>query len=69
MRRTCCHLTVGQRVRIIGALSDFCFAQAYCHQLEWPLRSRKYEYGVYTDQVLQVYFPPANAVLTNIARG
>ena len=37
--------------------------------MEWPLRSRRYEYGVYTDQVLQVYFPPANAVLTNIARG
>ncbi|MBS5905432.1 MAG: hypothetical protein KIC89_22530 [Acetobacteraceae bacterium] len=39
------------------------------YQLEWPLRSRRYEYGVYIDQVLQVYLPPSNAVLTNIARG
>jgi hypothetical protein len=38
------------------------------YQLEWPLRSRKYEYGVYMDGVLQNYFPPAFAVLTNIAK-
>ncbi len=39
------------------------------HTLEWPQRSRKYEYGVYTDQVLQSYFLPAQAVLSNIAPG
>ncbi len=39
------------------------------YQLEWPLRTRKYEYGVYTDQVLQCYFPPSIGVITNIARG
>jgi hypothetical protein len=39
------------------------------YQIEWPLRSRKYEYGVYADQVLQHYFPPAMAVITGILPG
>jgi hypothetical protein len=39
------------------------------HQLEWPLRTRKYEYGVYSDQVLQNFFPPAFGMITNIAKG
>lgn len=38
-------------------------------QLEWPLRTRRYEYGVYADQVLQVYFPPAFGIIRNIANG
>lgn len=36
------------------------------YQIEWPLRSRKYEYGVYADEVLQHYFPPAMGVICNI---
>lgn len=39
------------------------------YQIEWPLRSRKYEYGVYADQVLQHYFPPSMGVITNIGNG
>lgn len=39
------------------------------YQVEWPRRSRKYEYGVYFDGVLQNYFPPSLAVITNIAPG
>ena len=39
------------------------------YQIEWPLRSRRYEYGVYADQVLQHYFPPSMSVITNIANG
>ena len=39
------------------------------YQLEWPLRSRKYEYGVYADGVLQHYFPPSMGVITNIGNG
>lgn len=39
------------------------------YQIEWPLRTRKYEYGVYFDGVLQNYFPPAFGVLRNIAPG
>jgi hypothetical protein len=36
------------------------------YQLEWPLRTRKYEYGVYADEVLQHFFPPSLGVITNI---
>jgi hypothetical protein len=39
------------------------------YQLEWPLHARRYEYGVYTDEVLQNYFPPAFGMITNIANG
>lgn len=39
------------------------------YQIEWPLRSRRYEYGVYADEVLQNYFPPSMGVITNIANG
>lgn len=39
------------------------------YQLEWPLRTRKYEYGVYVDQVLQHYYPPSLGIITNIANG
>ena len=39
------------------------------YQIEWPLRTRKYEYGVYADEVLQHYFPPAMALITNIGNG
>ena len=39
------------------------------YQIAYPLRTRKYEYGVYADGVLQHYFPPAMAVITNIANG
>lgn len=39
------------------------------YQLEWPLRTRRYEYGVYADELLQNYFPPAFAVIRNIGAG
>lgn len=39
------------------------------YQIEWPLVSRKYQYGVYYDEVLQHYFPPSMGVITNIANG
>lgn len=39
------------------------------YQIEWPLRTRKYEYGVYSDQTLQHYFPPSLGFLTNIGAG
>ena len=39
------------------------------YQIEWPLRSRKYEYGVYADEVLQHYFPPSLGVITGIGAG
>ncbi len=39
------------------------------YQVEWPLRTRKWEYGVYADEVLQNYFPPAFGAIYNIANG
>lgn len=39
------------------------------YQIEWPLVTRKYEYGVYADEVLQHYFPPSMALLTGIGAG
>lgn len=36
------------------------------YQIEWPLRTRKYEYGVYCDEVLQHYFPPSMGCIVNI---
>lgn len=39
------------------------------YQIEWPLRTRRYEYGVYLHTVLQNYFPPAFAVMAGIGDG
>lgn len=39
------------------------------YQIEWPLRTRKYEYGVYMDGVLQNYFPPAFGLIKGIGNG
>ena len=39
------------------------------YQIEWPLRSRRYEYGVYADEVLQHYFPPSMAMIVNVGNG
>lgn len=39
------------------------------YQIEWPLRTRKYEYGVYADEVLQHYFPPSMGLITGIKAG
>lgn len=37
------------------------------YQIEWPLRTRRYEYGVYADEVLQGMFMPAFGMITNAA--
>jgi hypothetical protein len=37
------------------------------HQREWPQITRSYQYGVYSDEVLQHYFPVSIAVISNIA--
>jgi hypothetical protein len=39
------------------------------YQLEWPLRTRAYEYGVYADEVLQHYATFTLGVISNIANG
>lgn len=35
------------------------------YQIQWPWRSRRYEYGVYADEVFSCYFAPAFAMITN----
>jgi len=39
------------------------------YQIEWPLKSRKYEYGVYCDGVLQHFAPFSMGAICNIANG
>ena len=39
------------------------------YQIQWPPRARRWESGVYADEVLQHYFPPSMAVIANIAAG
>jgi hypothetical protein len=39
------------------------------YQIEWPLRARRYEYGVYADEVLQNFAPFAFGTITNIGNG
>src|SRR5579859_2632822 len=39
------------------------------HQIDWPITSRVYQFGVYTDEVLQVFAPFAFSVLQNIGNG
>jgi hypothetical protein len=36
------------------------------YQIQWPWRSRRYEYGVYVDEGFPVYFAPGFAVINNI---
>ncbi len=52
----------------VGNIMQIRTRQDY-YQIEWPLRSRRYEYGIYADEILQHYFPPALAVITNIGNG
>lgn len=50
----------------VGSLVQMKMRQDY-YQIEWPRRTRKYEFGVYADGLLQMYFPPAFGLLKNIA--
>ena len=36
------------------------------YQIQWPIVTRQWQYGVYADEVLQHYFPPSMAVVYNI---
>lgn len=58
--------TVPYPVSNVGALVQMKMRQDY-YQIEWPRRTRKYEFGVYADGLLQNYFPPAFGLLRNIA--
>ena len=39
------------------------------YRIDWPLRTRRREYGVYTEEVLAVYAPFGIGVLNNIGNG
>jgi hypothetical protein len=39
------------------------------YSVEWPRVSRKYQLGVYADEVLQGYYPPANFIINGILPG
>lgn len=52
----------------VGNVAQMLMRQDY-YQLEWPLKTRMYEYGVYADGVLQHYAPFSMGVITNIANG
>ena len=36
------------------------------YQIQWPFQTRRYEYGVYCDEVFACYFTPAFAAITNL---
>ena len=36
------------------------------YQIQWPFQTRRYEYGVYCDEVFSCYFTPAFAAITNL---
>lgn len=36
------------------------------YQIQWPLNTRRYEYGVYVDEVFACYYTPAFAAITGI---
>jgi hypothetical protein len=52
----------------VGNVYQMLMRQDY-YQLEWPLRSRRYEFGVYADGVLQHYAPFTLGIISNIANG
>jgi hypothetical protein len=39
------------------------------YQIDWPLRTRLYESGIYSEETLAVYAPFATGIITNIADG
>lgn len=58
--------TVPYPVSNVGSLTQMKMRQDY-YQIEWPRRTRKFEFGVYADGLLQMYFTPAFGLLKNIA--
>lgn len=57
--------TIPYPISGVGNVMQVRTRQEY-YQIEWPLRTRKWEYGVYADEVLQHYFPPSMGVIANI---
>jgi hypothetical protein len=49
----------------VGNILEARVRQDY-YQIQWPWRSRRYEYGVYADEVFPCYFTPGFAVINNV---
>ena len=49
----------------VGNIIEAKVRQDY-YQIQWPWRSRRYEYGVYVDEGFPIYFAPGFAVINNI---
>ncbi len=49
----------------VANIIQFKVRQGY-YQIQWPLATRQYQYGVYVDEVLQNFFTPAFGMITNI---
>jgi hypothetical protein len=60
--------TLPYPVNNVGNIMQVLCRQDY-YQIEWPLRTRRYEYGVYSDEVLQHYAPFSMATITGIGAG
>lgn len=52
----------------VSNVAEVHFRRDY-YQLDYPLRTRMWESGVYAEEVLAVYAPFAMAIITNIANG
>jgi hypothetical protein len=61
-------LPVGWGHAKVGTPRDMRVRKEY-YQIEWPITTREYEYGVYVDEVLQVYVTFGTGVITDIAAG
>lgn len=57
--------TVPYPLNDVGALVKKKLRRDY-YSIEWPLRTKRYEYGLYFDGCLQCYFPPAFFVMNCI---
>lgn len=60
--------TLPYPVNNVPNIFEYIYRQDW-YQLEWPMRTRRYETGVYTDGVLAHYFPPSMGVIYNITAG
>lgn len=60
--------TLPYKMGNVGNTCQMLMRQDY-YQLEWALKTRRYEYGVYADGVLQHYAPFSMGIISNIANG
>lgn len=64
----CEDLPVQYQNNEVGNVCEIKTRQDY-YQIDWPLKTRQYESGVYSEQVLAIYAPFAMGMILNIANG